>query len=139
MKTDTLFHEYFQTAPEAVFELLQMQPGCAYTYTSPVVKASERRLDGFLEPQHPDEPFYFVEIHGYSDPLFYWRYLSRISLAHEQTPALVGKPWQAIVFFLDKSYDPGPSTLAPLYPARNGRDGSKGGVESATPPDPVKN
>ena len=118
MNTDKLFHEYFQTAPEAVFELLQIQPNCAYTYTSPVVKASERRLDGLLQPQIPGHPYYFVEIHGYKDERFYWRFMSRISLAHEQIPELDGENWQAIVFFLDKSYDPGPRTLGPLYPSR---------------------
>ena len=58
MKTDTLFHELFQLAPQALFELLQIKPGCAYRFESPVVKASERRLDGLLEPADPGHSRY---------------------------------------------------------------------------------
>ena len=118
MNTDKLFHEYFQAAPQAVFELLQLQPACQYQYTSPVVKAAERRLDGFLEPLSPDQPYYFVEIQGYSDPMIYWRGVSQLGLYHQQNQNLDGQNWKMIFFFLDEEYDPGPKTLGPLYPAR---------------------
>jgi len=118
LNTDKLFHEYFQTAPQAVFELAEIKPTCNYQYVSPVVKAAERRLDGFLKPQIAGEPYYFIEIQGYNDPLIYWRCISQIGLSHEQNKDLDGQNWQAIFFFLDADYDPGPKTLGPLYPAR---------------------
>ena len=49
MKTDQLFHEFFTVAPQAVFELLQITPPCAYTYSAPVIKeVKEKRLVGWL-------------------------------------------------------------------------------------------
>ena len=62
MQTDTLFQEYFQIVPEAIFELLGETPPCRYRYDSPVVKASERRLDGLLHSEKPDCPYYFLEV-----------------------------------------------------------------------------
>jgi hypothetical protein len=44
MKTDRLFHEYFQLAPQALFELFQLTPACEYRFSSPVLKESELRL-----------------------------------------------------------------------------------------------
>lgn len=115
MKTDHLFHEYFQLAPEAFFELLQIEPGCPYHFESPVLKASERRLDGLLEPFEPEEPRYFVEVQGYRDEFIYWRVLQEVCLYYDQRPKLSRHNWQAVVLFLDKSYDPGPKTLGPLF------------------------
>lgn len=115
MKTDNLFHAFLQLAPHALFELLQIRPGCAYRFSSPVVKASERRMDGLLEPVEPDHPRYFVEVQGYRDETIYWRALHQVSLYHEQRPRLNGSMWQAVVLFLDPTYDPGPETLGPLF------------------------
>jgi predicted transposase YdaD len=115
MKTDTLFHEFFQLAPQALFELLQIIPGCPYRFESLVVKASERRLDGLLEPAEPQYPRYFVEVQGYRDEAIYWRAIHQIGLYYEQRPNLHRSEWQAIFLFLDKSYDPGLETLGPLY------------------------
>ncbi|MEM7539082.1 MAG: DUF2887 domain-containing protein [Chloroflexota bacterium] len=118
MNTDKLFHEYFQAVPQAVFELAQIEVACSYEYISPVVKASERRLDGFLKPQVEGQPYFFLEIQGYNDSHIYWRSISQLGLSHEQNRELDGQNWQVIIFFLDESYDPGPKTLGPLYPAR---------------------
>lgn len=115
MKTDTLFHEYFQTAPQALFELLQMTPGCVYRFESPVVKASERRLDGVLEPVEPGYPRYFLELQGYEDKSIYWRTIHELGVYHEQRPKLNGSEWRAIILFLDAVFDPGPETLGPLF------------------------
>lgn len=93
-----------------------MAPACTYRYESPVIKALERRLDGFLEPLDPGHPHYFVEVQGYDDPSIYWRAVGQMGIYHEQRPQLNGKEWQIIIFFLDKRYDPGPQTLGPLYP-----------------------
>lgn len=114
MKTDTLFHEYFQIAPQALFELLQIAPGCAYRFESPVVKSSERRLDGMLEPVEPGHPRYFLEVQGYPDKGIYWRAIHEVGGFHYQRPNLFGGDWRIVLLFLDKSFDPGPETLGPL-------------------------
>ena len=99
MKTDKLFYEYFQLAPYAIFELLQMTPPCAYRFESPVVKASERRLDGLLEPIDPACPHYFIELQGYDDASIYWRVIHEVGAYHEQRAYLNGQPWQEFVLF----------------------------------------
>jgi predicted transposase YdaD len=115
MKTDELFHEYFQLVPHALFELLQIKPGCPYRFTSPVIKASQRRLDGLLEPTKPGHPRYILEIQGYLDNSVYWRGVQELGLYFGQQPILNGTDWRLIMLFLDKAYDPGPETLGPLY------------------------
>src|SRR2546426_558050 len=114
METDTLFHEYFQLTPQALFELCGITPACDYHFSSPVFKASERRMDALLEPEVDDQPPYFVELQGYRDRAIYWRLLQQISMYYAQRPELIGKPWQAVVLFLDRDHDPGPETLGPL-------------------------
>ena len=120
MQTDTLFHEFFQLALHALFELWQITPGCAYRFTSPVVKASERRLDGLLEPALPEQPRYFLEVQGYENATIYWRVLHQVGLYHAQRPHLNGRPWQAVVLFLEPRHDPGPETLGPLEQGATG-------------------
>lgn len=114
MNTDKIFQEYFQIVPHAIFELLQIVPPCAYRFESPVVKSSERRMDGFLEPEIAGKPYYFVEIQGYEDPLIYWRGLHHVTRYHETRHDLDRKNWKLIVLFLDHAYDPGADTLGPL-------------------------
>jgi predicted transposase YdaD len=115
MKTDRLFHEFFQLAPQALFELLQITPACPYHFESPVVKASERRIDGLLEPDDPNYERYFLEVQGYPDNAIYWRSLQEIGLYHQQRPKLHKLPWRAVILFLDPADDPGPETLGTLY------------------------
>ncbi len=115
MKTDELFHEYFQIAPQALFELIQFTPACVYQFSSPVVKASEKRMDGLLEPAEAGHPRFFIEVQGYTDPSIYWRMVGQIALYHEQRPHLNGNDWKAVIIFLDTAYDPGPETLGALY------------------------
>lgn len=115
MKTDQLFHEYFQLVPQALFELLGIEPGCPYHFSSPVLKVSERRLDGLLEPAEPGHPRYILELQGYPDDSIYWRSLQELGLFFGQRPKLNGTDWRLILLFLDKAHDPGPETLGPLY------------------------
>jgi predicted transposase YdaD len=119
MKTDFLFHEFFQLAPQAFFELLQIRPECEYKFESPVVKATERRMDGILEPAEPGFTRYFIEVQGYTDKAIYWRTLHQISLYHAQRPELNNTAWQLVLLFLDSNYDPGPETLGSLNSVRN--------------------
>lgn len=114
MKTDPLFHQYFQIAPQALFELLQIRPGCAYRFESPVIKASERRLDGLFAPVEPGYPHYFLEVQGYLDKGIYWRAIHEVGGFYYQRPKLFGQDWRIVLLFLDKAFDPGPETLGPL-------------------------
>jgi predicted transposase YdaD len=115
MQTDKLFHEFFQLVPQALFELLQITPPCPYRFESPVVKASERRIDGLLEPADPQYERYFLELQGYPDNTVYWRSVQEIGLYHQQRPKLNKHPWRAIILFLNPADDPGPETLGTLY------------------------
>jgi len=114
VKTDELFYEFFELAPQALFELLGITPGCEYRFQSLVVKSAERRMDGLLEPLDPEQPRYFLEVQGYLDKSIYWRMVHQIGLFHARRPKLHGHPWQAIVLFLDETYDPGLETMGPL-------------------------
>jgi predicted transposase YdaD len=116
MKSDKLFHEYFRIAPQALFELLQITPGCDYEFVSPVLKETERRLDGIMRPPEPGYPYYFLETQGYHDKVIYWRALQQTSMFFTQNPDLGGVSWQLVLLFIDNAYDPGPETLGPLYP-----------------------
>ncbi|MEW5985148.1 MAG: DUF2887 domain-containing protein [Chloroflexota bacterium] len=51
MRTDTIFYELFQTAPQIFFELLGITPACPYHFESVTVKSAEKRIDGILEPE----------------------------------------------------------------------------------------
>lgn len=114
MQTDQLFQEYFQVAPGAFFELLQIDPPCAYRFTSPVFKTSERRMDGFLAPVEPGNSYYFIEFQGYRDKHIYWRALYPVVRHHEVAADLKQQGWKWVVLFLDDSHDPGVETLGPL-------------------------
>jgi predicted transposase YdaD len=111
MKTDTLFYELFQTAPQTFFELLQMTPGCSYQFESITVKASEKRIDDVFTPATAGQPIYFLEVQGFPDDVIYFRTMREVATYLEQRPALKDNEWQAAVLWLNKSDDPGFGTL----------------------------
>ncbi len=102
MKTDPLFYELFQTAPQIYFELLQIPQPCPYRFESITVKATEKRIDGVLEPTKPDQPIHFVEVQAAPDEEIYWRVTREVATYFEQRPALKGREWQAVVIWLGK-------------------------------------
>ncbi len=114
MKTDKLFYEYFQLVPNALFELLQIEPDCDYVFTSPVIKSAERRFDGLLEPSEAGKPHYFLEIQGYRDTSIYWRGVHQLGWFHELYPEYSSNEWKIIFLFLDESHDPGIETLGSM-------------------------
>lgn len=79
MKTDALFYELFQAAPQTFFELMQITPTCRYQFESITVKTSEKRIDGSLEPTEPGQPVYFLEVQAFPDPMIYWRVLREVA------------------------------------------------------------
>ncbi len=102
MKTDPLFYELFQTAPQIYFELLQIPQPCPYRFESITVKATEKRIDGVLEPTEPDQPIHFIEVQAASDKEIYWRISREVATYFEQRPELRGRAWQAVVIWLGK-------------------------------------
>lgn len=113
MRTDALFYELFQTAPQTFFELLQITPLCDYRFESITVKASEKRIDGVIEPTDEQQPVYFLEVQAFPDDTIYWRTLREVATYFEQRPAR-NDNWQAVVLWLNKADDPGLRTLKPL-------------------------
>lgn len=114
MKTDALFYELFQAAPQTFFELLQITPACPYRFESITVKTAEKRIDGVLEPVDNTAPLYFLEVQAFPDDVIYWRAMREISTYFEQRPQQQERAWQAIVLWLNKEDDPGLGTLKPL-------------------------
>lgn len=114
MKTDTLFYELFQAAPQTFFELLQVTPTCPYRFESITVKTSEKRIDGVLEPTQAGAMIYFLEVQDSEDHTIYWREMREVSTYFEQRPHLKDHEWQATVLWLNKKDDPGFGTLQSL-------------------------
>jgi predicted transposase YdaD len=107
MKSDALFYQLFQTAPQIFFELIATIPACPYQFKSITLKTAEKRLDGFLEPMQSGQPLYFVEVQAKKDEGIYWRILHEVALYFEQHPDQQSSPWSAVVMWLDKKSDPG--------------------------------
>ncbi len=114
MRTDTLFYELFQAAPQTFFELMGIAQPCPYRFESITVKTSEKRIDGVLEPQIEGETIYFLEVQASPDRSIYWRAMREVATYFEQRPQFERSPWQAIVLWLDGRDDPGFGTLATL-------------------------
>lgn len=107
MKTDPLFYELFQAAPQTFFELVQITPPCPYRFESITVKMSEKRIDGVLEPLDANQPYYFLEVQAFPDDVIYWRATREVATFFEQRPHLKDTKWQAIVLWLNIADDPG--------------------------------
>lgn len=84
MKTDSLFYELFQAAPQTFFELLQLTPPCPYKFESLTVKSSEKRIDGILEPLEEGKRVYFLEVQAFAGSVIYWRQLREIATYFER-------------------------------------------------------
>ena len=111
MKTDALFYELFQAAPQIFFALLQITPACPYRFESITVKTTEKRIDDVLEPEEEGQPIYFLEVQAFPDKGIYWRAMREIATYFEQRPARQKDEWQAVVLWLNKEDDPGFGTL----------------------------
>lgn len=118
MKSDAIFYELFQTAPQIFFELMQITPSCPYRFESLTVKTTEKRIDGILEPEQEGETIYFLEVQAFPDETIYWRTLREVSTYFEQRPDRKDNDWQAVILWLDSNDDPGFGT-APIYGINN--------------------
>lgn len=63
MKTDKLFYSIFLSDPKLIHELIpNIPPDCQFSYSAPVIKDTEFRLDGLLTPlsDDPNLPLIFL-------------------------------------------------------------------------------
>jgi predicted transposase/invertase (TIGR01784 family) len=108
MKTDKLFYQIFLTQPQLIRELIPTIPAnCEFTYSAPVVKEKELRLDGLLEPVGEDTnlPLIFLEAQMQPDSQFYSRYFASIFLYLHQYK--ITRPWQGLLIIKNRNLDLG--------------------------------
>ena len=87
MKTDKWFYELFLSQPGMLAELLPgIEVDWEFTYSAPVVKEKEFRLDGVFVPMADDLhiPIVFAEAQMQTDENFYRRYFAEVFLYLEQ-------------------------------------------------------
>ncbi len=98
MKTDKLFYRLFYTLPNLVFELLEVSPpDCQYSFSAPVVKEKEFRLDGLFLPDSDNlrVPLVVVEAQMQPDESFYSRFFAEIFLYLHQHSRQ--RDWQGLI------------------------------------------
>ena len=87
MKTDKWFYELFLSQPGMLAELVPgIEVDWEFTYSAPVVKEKEFRLDGVFVPMADDPhiPIVFAEAQMQTDENFYRRYFAEVFLYLEQ-------------------------------------------------------
>jgi predicted transposase YdaD len=108
MKTDKLFYQIFLSQPKLIKELIPTIPEeCEFTYSAPVVKEKELRLDGILEPIGEDItlPLIFLEAQMQTDSEFYSRYFASIFLYLHQYK--ITRPWQGLLIVKNRNLNLG--------------------------------
>jgi predicted transposase/invertase (TIGR01784 family) len=106
MKTDTLFHQLFQTFHSPLFELLDRPVSEAegYQFSSVEVKEKAFRFDGVFIPSTEDKLIYFTEVQFQPKDDFYWEFPAEVYVyLNQYRPA---QDWQAIAIFARRSYEP---------------------------------
>ena len=98
MRTDKWFYELFLSQQGVLAELLPcIEASWAFSYSAPVIKEREFRLDGVFTPllDDPMIPMVFVEAQMQTDERFYGRYFAEIFLYLEQYE--VRRSWQGLL------------------------------------------
>ncbi len=110
MKTDTLFHEIFQTQPELLLELLGQDVAAIvdYDFRSVEVKQTAFRIDGLLIPKRrrATSPVYFSEVQFQRDEQLYHRFFAEIFVYLKQYPQT--PDWQGVLIYPRRSLAPKP-------------------------------
>ena len=102
MKTDKELYD-FEVAPEWVFELAGLPSPGKSTLKSVTVKALERRADGVIVPESPDQPLTIVEFQFQTDDTIYGRTVVEMAAVQQAFP---GRVVQGIIFFGYNNLDP---------------------------------
>ena len=103
MKTDKELYRIFEVAPEWVFELAGLPSPGKCSLQSVTVKALERRADGVVMPEAPDQPLTIVEFQFQADDRIYRRTVVEMAAVQDvYSDRLV----QGVIFFGYNSLDP---------------------------------
>jgi hypothetical protein len=103
MKTDKQLYRVFEVAPEWAFELAGLPSPGKSTLRSITIKALERRADGVIVPESPDQPITIAEFQFFKDDRIYGRIV--VEMVEVQT-IHPGRVVQGIIFFGYNSLDP---------------------------------
>lgn len=103
MKTDKQLFKIFEAAPEWVFELTGLPSPGKSTLRSFTVKALERRADGVVVPDTPQQPLTVVEFQFQKDPTVYARTVMEMVAVQD---AYKMRAVQGVVFFGYNGLDP---------------------------------
>jgi predicted transposase/invertase (TIGR01784 family) len=98
MKTDKWFYELFLSQPGMLAELVQgIEPQWQFTYSAPVIKEKELRLDGVFVPVSDDPmvPIVFAEAQMQTDEDFYGRFFASVFLYLRQYK--VRRAWRGLL------------------------------------------
>jgi len=113
VRTDSLFYEFFKTAPGIFFELIGHSATEAgdYDFCSVELKEPNFRIDGVFVPSRNSsaQTVYFVEVQFQKDQLLYHRFFAELFLYLNQNPAT--RDWQAVVVYPRRSLEPDESNL----------------------------
>ena len=96
--SDKLFFWVFQNAPDRILQLQDDLPAdAAYTFTAPVLKEREYRLDGLFLPreQRADLPAVVLEAQMAADPGFLRRLYAETARLLQQEPSI--QHWRVMV------------------------------------------
>ncbi len=103
MKTDKELYRIFEVAPEWVFELAGLPSPGKSTLRSVTIKALERRADGVIVPEAPDQPLSIVEFQFQTDETIYRRTVVEMAAVQDAFP---GRVIQGVIFFGYNNLDP---------------------------------
>ncbi len=103
MKTDKELYRIFEVAPEWVFDLAGLPSPGKSTLQSVTIKALERRADGVIVPDAPDQPLTIVEFQFQADDTIYRRTVVEMAAVQDAFPRRVV---QGVIFFGYNKLDP---------------------------------
>lgn len=87
LKTDQPIYLYLSTGPEALRVLTGgLTLRGPYRFASVTLKGLERRLDGIIEPDDPDEPVRVLEFQGQAADAAWYNLLTKMGLTGERHP-----------------------------------------------------
>ena len=116
MQTDIPLHEIFTRHPEWIADAMNEPFPEPCTFSSPVIKRVERRLDGLVSPIDQTKPLRVIEFQFYPDDDIYYRAVEERIAVHRMHP---GRTVEAIILFagsaLDKRPEPWTTLVKAMY------------------------
>ncbi|WP_265583496.1 DUF2887 domain-containing protein [Synechocystis salina] len=112
MKTDKWFYELFLSQPGMLAELVPgIEPQWQFTYSAPVIKEKEFRLDGVFVPisNDPMVPMVFAEAQMQTDEDFYGRFFASVFLYLRQYK--IRRAWRGLLILPSRGL-----TLGGIFP-----------------------